>query len=189
MKYLLPVILLVLAVSLSSCSRQNTLSTLDSTRVSYPGPPQLTADVEDIVEAAFLETGLPWDQATVDAIAQERIAIVAAVDHLQALLLVNTTIPYYVYKAKVEESIYHYHVLEALLDHRATTAGAMTRQGLELYMRIAADVNQELVWQKERLANETRAIDSQASKMDMDDVSNMYKTMKPLIGVVKKALL
>jgi len=187
MKNILCLVAGLLALVLAGCGN-NVLSTLDQTRVQDYRPTLLDSFAEDILEEAFLETGLPWETDNIAQINSARSSLMAIKKRIDTRTMLNTSLPYYNYRAAVEDTYMESMNLLDGLDYRAAKEGALTRQGAELYRRIRQDFTQELDWQKGRLATETENIQKVANKADMADLQRMYKAIEPLVGVVKGAI-
>lgn len=183
--------LMALAIVLvAGCSgRENTLQILNQTRSVYKGAPELSQNIENLMETVFTETGVPWNDKTWDQVAAARSSLVSIQDRMSKRMLVTSDIPYYTLRAAIEDVRFEYMKLQEALDTRLYIEGALTDQGRELYLRIRQDVLDALEVQKEYLATETKKVDDAATKADLDDLKNVYSTMKPLISMAKEAIL
>lgn len=189
MRFWLFILLAVVLFFVQGCANNNALKALNETRMPYAGQPELSTDVERIMEIVFTETGVPWDPATAAQVASARSSLLAIKARMVNRTMISSNISYYTARAAIEDVYVEYMNLQDGLDTRLHIKGALTDQGRELYIRIRQDINQELDKLMVILAAEIDKVNSAATKADMDDLKNVYTTLKPLLGTAKGMFL
>jgi len=189
MKKLLQGLLLVIVIlGLFGCG-SNVQSVANNYMVPFVGnvlPPE-TAEME--LEKAFRKSTVPWDLESAKRIANARNAISGIGEYIKDRLNFDSSLSYYNYKVWFEFTSYQYMKLQVELDARVKVPGAINDIGLVLYQYVRRDINNKLEAERTKIAATEKSIESKASADTIEDMKNIYATLKPLISMGKGLIL
>lgn len=182
-------LLLVLAVMLSSCAGMNQIQQVaQQTRIMVPNEELLTPDpdAEDIIEEAFLETMGAWDSEDIIMAGDLRKGISGMFRFLEQKKTMDGSLSYYNYKTGFEFVQWSYLTLEPILDKYAILFE--DKRDTVIYKNTKKAIKTKLEIQRIRIAEVESGINETVEQMNLDQMKSVYETLKPIIGTVENLL-
>jgi len=152
--------------------------------VTYKGLPPMPEGAEDILVKAFTESDVPWGEENIQDIRESRAAINSMGKFMQIKSELSGTVPYYSYVASFEYLRAQYLRLQRSLDERVAVPGAVTEQAALLYEMVKQRIFAGLSTQQDLITMENGKINGMASQDAMEQLKDVYKLVKPLLGAV-----
>ncbi len=183
MKYRHLVLLLPLLVS--GCFWESNIQQVaQKEMVQFTGSIVPNEDAELILEKEFRASEVPWDEEMISNIDRARNAITGMGEYIQDRLNFDSSVAYYNYKNWFEFTSYQYMKLQGELDKRVAIDGAISEHGKVIYEYVKRDVNSLLEIQRLKISATEKSIEDKASADTLEDMKNIYKTIKPLVEMV-----
>ena len=181
MKYIL---VILAAVFLSGCGAQKVEQIAATHVIMYKGLPPMPEGVEDILVKAFTESAIPWDRNTLLEVRGSRNAITSMGDFMKAKSELNGSVPYYNYVSSYEFLKSQYMILQRGLTARTEVPGAVSEQATALFNMVSQRIMAGLENQQDLISVENGKINGMASQDTMNQLKDVYKLVKPLLGAV-----
>lgn len=180
-KIFLYVGLMLFVLSIASCSSNSTKYAQEA-KITYVE--QVLSDEQAmlLIEKHFRASDVPWDLDMVSNIEKSRNALMSEAEFLQGRLNVDRTLMYYNYRAGFERTSTYVSSLIAELDTRSKIEGAISEEGKWIYEKVRDDVLDRLELQRTKISMTEKAINEKATKDTIEDMKNIFETIKPLVG-------
>ncbi len=140
-------------------------------------------EAERILVRSFTRSKVPWKAGRIQTINESRAAISSMGKYLQARLLLDSSLPYYVYKASAEFVQNQYNILQQELDARVEVKGAIPDSSQVIYYYVKRDILLRLSLQRQKIAITEKTINDKASENTLNELRGIYAAIKPLIDM------
>ncbi len=186
MKYVILILMLIVLLLSSGCSIfqgadiQGIASQKTIVLEDYLQP---DPEAERILVRSFTRSKVPWKKGRVKEINKSRAALVSMGEYLQDRLLLDSSIPYYTYKASAEFTQNQYNKLQRELDARVEVKGAIPDSSKVIYYYVRRDILLRLSLQRQKIALTEKSINDKASQNTLEELKGVYKAIKPLIDM------
>lgn len=140
-------------------------------------------EAERILIRSFTRSKVPWQAGRIEAINGARAALTAMGKYIQARLLIDSSLPYYVYKAAAEFNQNQYNILQQELDARVEVKGAIPDSSQVIYYYVRRDILLRLSLQRQKIAISEKSINDKASESTLDEMRGVYSALKPLLDM------
>ncbi len=184
MRYPYLFIVLITMLLMSGCSMfgsSNILDIASQERIVLADQLQPDPEAERILVRSFTRSKVPWKSGRIKTINEARAAIASMGKYLQARLLLDSSLPYYTYKASAEFVQNQYNILQKELDARVEVKGAIPDSSQVIYYYVRRDILLRLSLQRQKIALTGKGINDRASQSTLEELKGVYKAIKPLV--------